>query len=81
VHFHNVISLPPDEYNKMYSDEELKCSVPKVNVNGVNRHFPKVLENPKLEVDVVYEEELVCISHVLGTILDGNYRGNISLPW
>ena len=63
VYFHNVISnksfytLPPDEYNKTYSDEELKCFVPN-DANGLNRYFPKVPDKARLEVDVVYEEEL-----------------------
>jgi hypothetical protein len=40
VYFHNIISkisfhtLPPDEYNKKYSDEELECAVPTENGNG-----------------------------------------------
>jgi hypothetical protein len=52
VYFYNIISnksfyaLPPDEYNKMYSDEELKCVVPKENGNGLNKYFPKVAKKP-----------------------------------
>jgi hypothetical protein len=48
VYFCNIISnksfytLPPDEYNKTYSDEELKCTVPKENGNGMNKYFSKV---------------------------------------
>ena len=63
--FHNVISkisfytLPPDEYGKKYSEEEeLKCSLPKDNVNGLNRYFPKVIEKERLELEIVYDEEL-----------------------
>jgi hypothetical protein len=63
-YFHNVISkksfytLPPDEYDKTYSEEELKCCVPNVNGNGLKRYFPKVPEKTRLEVDVVIEEDL-----------------------
>jgi hypothetical protein len=64
VYFYNIISnksfyaLPPDEYNKTYSDEELKCAVPKENGNGLNKYFPKVPKKARLEVDVVHVEDL-----------------------
>jgi hypothetical protein len=54
TYFYNVISnksfytLPPDEYGKTYSYEELKCSVPH-NSNGLSRYFPKVIEKKRLE--------------------------------
>jgi hypothetical protein len=60
VYFHNTISnkslytLAPDEYNKMYSDEELKCAVQKETGNNLNKYFPKVPKKARLEVDVVH---------------------------
>jgi hypothetical protein len=64
TYFHNLITrksfyaLPPDEHHKICSDEELKCSVPPDNVNGLNAHFSKVIDRTRLEVDIVLEEEL-----------------------
>jgi hypothetical protein len=60
--FHNLISkksfytLPPDEFKKIYSNEELKCSVPN-DANGLKRYFPQVIEKKRLEVEVVYEKK------------------------
>jgi hypothetical protein len=54
--FHNLMTresfyaLPPDECHKTHSDEELKCSVPPDNVNGLNAHFSKVIDRTRLEV-------------------------------
>jgi hypothetical protein len=68
--FQNLISkksftiLPPDEFDKTYSDEELKCSVPN-HANGLNRYFPKVIEKESLDVDVVHEEELDVLTPAL----------------
>jgi hypothetical protein len=64
VYFYYIISnksfytLPPDEYNKTYSDEELKCAVQKENGNGMNKHFSKVPKKARLEVDIVHDGDL-----------------------
>jgi hypothetical protein len=66
VYFYNIISnksfytLPPYEYNKTYSNKELKCAVPKENGNGngINKCFPRVPKKARLEVDVVHAEDL-----------------------